>query len=150
MEKKKEENIFTNPIDEDKITPIPGLIPYPHAIGSPAFAPNKEGAIKRTAIAAMEEQCNMQMDQIKEQIELLAHQAERIKIRMEVSKAVYGASMAFEPLVGHIYHLYAREENDFVLSMIAPNEWNRKIPFKFFVSTVKLLSDRTWEIIEKA
>lgn len=147
MQKKDKSEPFFNPIDKDKITDTPGLIPYPHTIGSPAFAPNEEGANKKTAIRVMEEQCHMQMDQIKEQIALLARQAEKIKTRMETSKAVYSAKMAFAPLVGETYYLYARAEEDFVLSMIGPDDWGRKIPFKYYVATVKLLSDRTWEVI---
>jgi hypothetical protein len=47
MSKNKEQaNDVFNPIDPDKITDAPGLIPYPHNIGSPAFKPNEEGAIK--------------------------------------------------------------------------------------------------------
>ena len=147
MQKKEKDDLFINPIDKDKITDSPGLIPYPHTIGSPAFAPNEEGANKKTAIRVMEEQCHMQMDQIKEQITLLAKQADKIKTRMETSKAIYSAKMAFNPLVGETYYLYAREEDDFVLSMIGPNDWGRKIPFKYYVATVKLLSDRTWEVM---
>ena len=147
MQKKENDKHFINPIDKDTITDTPGLIPYPHTIGSPAFAPNEEGAIKKTAIRIMEEQCHMQMDQIKEQITLLAKQADKIKTRMETSKAVYAAKMAFNPLVGETYYLYAREEDAFILSMIGPKDWGRKIPFKYYVATVKLLSDRTWEVI---
>ncbi len=136
-----------NPIDPDKVSENPGLIPYPHTIGSPAFSPSKEGAIKSSAMSSMEEQCDMQLDQIKEQIALLAKQADEIKQRYEVSKAVYSAKMSFSPVVGQIYHLYAREEEAFVLSMVSPEEWGASVPFKHFVASVKLLSDHTWKVV---
>jgi hypothetical protein len=138
---------FVNPIDADKITQNPGLIPYPHTIGSPAFAPTKQGVIKSRSMRAMEEQSNMQMRQIQEQIALLARQAETLKNRVEISKAVYAAEMGFQPLVGEVYHLYVREEDHFVLSMIGPEEWGKTIPFKYFAATVKLLADHTWEVL---
>jgi len=141
-----EEEII-NPIDSEKITDRPGLIPYPHNIGSPAFAPTETGAIKHSAMSAMEEQCDMQLDQIKEQIALLARQAEQIKERYEVSKAVYGAKMNFSPVMGQVYHLYARKEEEFVLSMVSPEEWGASVPFKHFVASVKLLSDHTWSVV---
>lgn len=137
---------FTNPIDPDKITESPGLIPYPHHIGSPAFAPTEKGLIKSRSMRAMEEQSNLQLKQIQEQIALLAKQAENLKNRVEVSKAIYTSEMNFEPVVGEEYHLYARREEDFVLSMIAPEEWGKKTPFKHFVASVRLLADRTWEV----
>lgn len=95
---------------------------------------------------AMEEQSNLQLKQIQEQIALLAKQAENLKNRVEVSKAIYTSEMNFEPVVGEEYHLYARREEDFVLSMIAPEEWGKKTPFKHFVASVRLLADRTWEV----
>jgi hypothetical protein len=138
---------FVNPIDIDKIAENPGLLPYPHTIGSPAFAPTKQGVIKSRSLKAMEEQSNMQLNQIKEQIALLARQAEALRNRVEISKAVYAAEMGFQPLVGETYHLYVREEEKFVLSMIGPEEWGKTIPFKYFAATIKLLADHTWEVL---
>jgi hypothetical protein len=143
---KKEKEEFINPIDPDKITESPGLIPYPHHVGSPAFAPTEKGMIKSRSMKAMEEQSNMQLHQIQEQIALLAKQAEKLKNRVEVSKAVYSADMNFQPVIGKEYHLYAREEEAFVLSMISPEEWGKKAPFKHFVASVRLLADSTWEV----
>ncbi len=146
MTKEKEE--FVNPIDPDKITLTPGHLPYPHSIGSPAFAPTSEGAIKSRAFRVMHEQCDMQMNQIKEQIALLAKQAEQLQQRVNISKAVYGAEMNFSPLVGETYYLYARENDSFVLSMIGNHEWGKKLPFKHYVATVRLLSDHTWDVTD--
>jgi len=144
-QKSSDENI-KNPIDPDKVTETPGLIPYPHHIGSPAFAPTEKGVIKSRSMKAMEEQSNIQLKQIQEQISLLAKQAENLKNRVEVSKAVYASDMNFEPVVGEEYYLYARKQEDFVMSMIAPEEWGKKPPFKHFVAAVVLLADRTWEV----
>jgi len=147
MSKDKSQNQeFVNPIDPDKITENPGLIPYPHHVGSPAFTPTEKGVIQSRSMKAMEEQSNMQLQQIQEQIALLAKQAEKLKNRVEVSKAVYSADMNFDPIVGSEYHLYAREEDAFVLSMVSPEEWGKKAPFKHFVASVRLLADRTWEV----
>jgi hypothetical protein len=137
---------FINPIDPDKVAEDPGLLPYPHHIGSPAFSPTEKGVIKSRSFNAMEEQTNIQLKQIREQIDLLARQAESLKNRVEVSKAVYAAEMNFDPVVGHEYHLYARKEEDFVLSMVGPEEWGKKTRFKHFVASVRLLGDRTWEV----
>ncbi len=141
---------FQNPIDPDKVTTTPGLLPYPHTVGSPAFAPTKQGVIRSTALKVMEEQCDMQMQQIKEQITLLAKQAESLRDRIEISKMIYQSAMGFQPIVGHVYHLYARTEGEFVLSMIGPDEWGRKVPFTFYAASAKLLSDHTWQIVREA
>jgi hypothetical protein len=57
---------------------------------------------------------------------------------------VYDAKMQFKPVIGHTYHLYQKQDDSFVLSMIAPQEWGGSGPFKEFYASVKLLADHTW------
>jgi len=136
-----------NPIDKDKTTEIPGLITYPHNIGSIQIKPEDEGKLKSRALSAMREQTNRQLLQIQKQVELLAMQASEIKRRVEVSEKIYVAEMSFEPFVGHTYFLYKKEDK-YRLMMIGPDDWGRKQTQLEFVSAVRLLSDHTWEIIE--
>lgn len=136
---------FINPIDKDKITENPGLLPYAHTVGGAVIKPTKEGVIKSKALAAMEEQTDMQLDQIRKQIDLLALQAQEIVKRKELSYQIYQAKMSFHPLIGHVYYLYEKEDETYLLSMIAPDEWKKQIPFKAFISKVKLLADHTWQ-----
>lgn len=119
---------------------------YAHHVGSGIIRPEDRKEIKNAVVRAMYEQTDQQLNQIKEQIELLAEQAKKIKGRIEVSELIYQSKMGFKPVVGHIYHLY-RKNDDHFLSMIAPEEWTNKSVG--FVATVKLLSDMTWELIEK-
>jgi hypothetical protein len=138
-----------NPIDKDKVAENPGLLPYAHTVGGFVVKPIDEGREKGLAIKSMEEQTNMQMSQIYKQMELLAAQAEKIKLRMDISQQIYQADMSFVPLIGHQYHLYQRTEQKMLLSLVAPNEWGRRgIPYQQFIATVKLLADHTWEIME--
>ena len=142
--------MFENPIDKDKITENPGTLPYAHTIGGVVIRPEDIGRVKGTALAAMSEQTNVQLQQIKEQIELLAKQARKIERRKELSLVIYGADMGFKPLIGHSYYLYQKKTEGFVLSMVASAEWGRSMPYKRYVAQVKLLSDHTWEIIDEA
>ncbi len=136
-----------NPIDKDKVTEIPGLISYPHHIGSIVIKPEDAGKLKSRALAAMHEQTNMHLQQIQRQVELLVSQANAIKERMDVSEKIYTAHMSFEPFVGNVYHLY-KKEDAYKLMMIAPDEWGKSKPADLeFISSVKLLSDHTWDII---
>lgn len=141
--------MYINPIDKDKTTDTPNTLPYPHHIGSIVVKPEDVGKLKSRALSSMEEQTNKQLLQIQKQVELLAQQANAIKQRIEVSQKIYTAQMSFEPFVGNIYHLY-EQEGVYKLMMIAPDEWGRtKKDNLVFISSVKLLSDHTWEIIEK-
>ncbi len=42
-----------NPIDKDKVAEFPGLLAYPHNIGSIMVKPEDEGKIKSRALSAM-------------------------------------------------------------------------------------------------
>lgn len=134
---------------EELTTENPGLISFPHTVGSALVKPEDEGKTKGRAVAAMHEQTEMQVQQIYEQMRLLAEQANAIKKRVEVSERIYQAKMSFEPLIGKTYHLYERKDGNDLLSLIAPNEWGRSKPFSKFIASVKLLADHTWEVIEK-
>jgi hypothetical protein len=139
---------FVNPIDDKKITLSPSTLPYAHTVGGAVIKPIDKGRTKGLAVEAMHEQTNMQLNQIRQQMELLAEQARRIQQRVTVSEAIYKSDMGFKPLINHVYHLYEREEGNYILSMIAPEEWGRKgCPFNKFVATVKLLADHTWDIL---
>ncbi len=136
-----------NPIDRDKTTEHPGLIAYPHTLGSSLVKPEDVGKLKSRALSAMEEQTTMQLLQIQKQLELLASQANAIQKRVEISKIIYSAALAFEPFIGQVYHLY-KKENSYKLMMIGPDEWGRSKRHELeFVNSVKLLSDHTWEIL---
>lgn len=120
------------------------VLAYATSASSAIVRPTKEGVIKNKALLAMEEQTNMQLEQIRKQIELLAAQAQAIQNRKALSMMIYEAQMSFKPLIGHTYHLYEKEQDRFVLSLIGPQEWGANLPFKNFIASVKLLADHTW------
>lgn len=147
-EKEANSSEFVNPIDPEKITENPGTLPYAHTVGGAVIRPNKQAVIKGKSLEAMQHQTQMQLQQIREQIELLARQAEKIKERQNLSEIVYRAKMSFKPEINQVYHLYRKSDDDFVLSMIGPREWGRKMAFEEFIHSVRLLADHTWEVVE--
>lgn len=137
-----------NPIDKDKITNHPGLVPFAHHVGSALIRPEDMGKTKTRALKSMEQQTHLQMKQIFEQMEKLAEQAEKIRRRVEISHEIYDAKMGFEPIVSQVYHLYETDDGSKVLSMIAPEEWGKSIPYKDHVARVRMLGDHTWDILD--
>lgn len=138
-----------NPIDKDKTSDKPHSLSYAHHVGSAVIKPIDRGRVKGVALEAMYEQTNRQLDQIREQVELLARQAHEIHERVNISERIYLAQLNFKPVPGHIYHLYRRESGEEVLSLIGPKEWGNTNPVEF-IATAKLLADHTWEIITAA
>ena len=137
-----------NPIDKDKVADLPGLLEYAHHVGSAIIKPEDSGKIKSRALTAMREQTNMQVKNIYEQMQVLAKQMSDIKLRVEISEEIYNTEMRFEPMPGHIYHLYRKEDGKTALSIIGPNQWGKSTRFNEFISSVKLLADHTWEILK--
>lgn len=137
-----------NPIDKDKITENPHNLPYAHTVGSAVIKPLDKGKIKGKAMAAMYEQTETQMEQLRQQMQLIAMQAQKLQDRVKVSEKIYDAEIGFEPLVGHTYYLYLRKKGNYLVSMISPNDWGKKIPFEAFEAKVKLLADHTWEVLD--
>ena len=93
----------------------------------------------------MEEQTNMQLSQIRKQIELLALQAQEIQKRKELSMMIYEARLSFKPNIGQVYYLYQKKDDTHMLSLVSPKEWGPSGPFKKFVAAVRLLADHTWQ-----
>ena len=125
----------------------PNLMKYPLERGSVPFAVTKKEVIKSRGLIAMEEQIDMQMDKIKEQIELLARQVEELQKRKELSFQIYQAVTHFEPLMGKVYYLYKGEKEERFLSMISPEEFGVSKK-RTYLAKVKLLADRTWKILD--
>ena len=134
--------------DENLLPLFPGLLPYGHTIGAPAFRPTEMGVIISKSSAAMNEQVDAQMNQIRKQVELLQQQYRELEERRIISNWIYSAELRFSPDIGHTYYLYKRENETVFLTMISPGEWRK--PGLEYLATVKLLSDMTWQVIEKS
>jgi hypothetical protein len=135
-----------NPIDIKMVAENPGLMEYATSAGSAIIKPEDMGKVKGKAQLAMRQQTFDQLEKLYRQIELLSVQASEIKDRIEVSERIYDAKMSFEPVINHSYYLYERKDGLDVLSMVAPEEWGRRLPFNHFLAKALLLADHTWKV----
>jgi hypothetical protein len=147
-ETNKENPDFHNPIDKDKISEMPSLLPYSHSRGGVVIRPDDKGKIKAKSVEAMYQQTDNQMGQLYQQMQTLVEQAQKLKERQELSERIYGAEIGFEAIVGHTYHLYQRKNEQYVLSMVSPEEWGARLPFERIIAKVYLLADHTWQVME--
>jgi len=121
------------------------VLPYAASVSGAVIRPTEEGMIKHKALTAMEEQTNMQLDQIRQQIELLALQAQEIQKRKELSLMIYEAKLTFKPNIGQVYYLYQKNDDSYLVSLVSPKEWGAAGPFKKFIAAAQLLADHTWK-----
>jgi hypothetical protein len=94
---------FLNPINPEKVAENPGLLPYAHTSGSAVIKPEDMGKTKGRAVLAMRQQTDRQMNQLYEQMEVLAKQAKMIADRKIISERIYDAAMGFEPIINETY-----------------------------------------------
>ncbi len=127
---------------------LPGLVEYAHSRGGFSVIPTEQGHIKGKAIEAMKGQTQMQLDNLFEQMKLLAKQVKDIQNRVDVSEMIYKAQMKFEPVIGQSYYLYLMKNQKYHLSLISPDEWGKSSPYEF-ISKVELLADHTWKVEKK-
>lgn len=147
--KRKKIDISDINLEKEKIktSDSPGIIAFPHHIGSVPVKPEDKGKIKGRAMMAMKDQTERQMNQLYRQMQTLVDQANQLKKRVEVSEKIYQSQMNFEPVIGHLYYVYEKDNGETVLSMISPEEWGSSLPYKKIIATVKLLGDHTWDIL---
>ena len=137
---------FLNPINPDKVAENPGLLPYAHTAGGAVIKPDDMGKVKGRSMLAMRQQTDRQMNQLYEQMEVLARQAKLLADRKEISERIYDAAMGFEPIISETYYLYEKENGADLLSLVAPEEWGRSFKYSRFLAKVTLLADHTWEV----
>ncbi len=124
---------------EDKFSPIP------LSVSSPKINPIDKRLTKATAHETMQLQAYQQIGMLKKQAELIMQQVAEIEERITISKKIYQADLNFEPVVGTTYYVYAKGAKT-ILSLIAPNEWGKKMPYDAHNCTVKLLADKSWQV----
>ena len=139
---------FFNPINDDKITDKPSLLPYAHHVGSAIIRPLDKGRSKGNSMKAMYQQTGNQLSQIKEQVEILIRQAQAIHDRISISEMIYKADLGVKPVVGETYYLYQKEDATYVMSLVSPEEWGKKLPYNF-IAEVNLLADHTWNVVRQ-
>lgn len=137
---------FLNPINKDKVAENPGLLPYAHTAGGAVIRPEDMGKTKGRSITAMRQQTDRQMNQLYEQMEVLAHQAKLIAQRKEISERIYDAAMGFEPIINETYYMYEKDTGKDLLSLVAPNEWGRSFKYSRYLAKCLLLADHTWDV----
>jgi len=71
--------------------------------------------------------------------ELIA-EAQKLKNEYEWNELIYTkVQYNFQPTVGHVYHLYSREDESMFLSIIEPSNWDKK-----YIASFRLDSTNKW------
>ena len=127
MKKKYPDNIVYN-YELNKFDA--NLKPYPTTVGSQGFEPIKVN--KNTSVSA-NKYFESKLNELKEEYKKLIQE-------YNWTKLIYEAEYSFQPIVGHIYHLYEKKDKTLWLSLIGPDQWDQP-----YIGSFKLMTDGRWE-----
>ena len=133
-QKKRPDNIV---FDEETQSYNANLLPYGTNIGAPSIRTTNLSSWKSQGIISFNHVLKSKIDGIKDEYDLLVE-------AYQINELLYKAKYEFEPIIGEVYHLYAKDNRDEnFLSLIPPQTWKRK-----HLGSYKLNSEKVWEKIK--
>ena len=116
--------------------------PYGTNVSAPAFTlPDVQGYKKGQAAEAGH--------RFHQRYEELETAMQELMTQAQYNDRLLNADIAFKPIIGQIYYLYAKEEKDFI-SMISPSEWGASyMQTQTFIGSYKILADNVWLEIQE-
>lgn len=116
-------------------TSKPNLLPYGISSNAPAIT------MPDTALFKSERGANAGA-YFEDKVRQLNAEYDRLLLLAKYTELVYNSQYNFIPKVGHIYHLYCTSQQEYILSMIEPERWDKHL----FVASFRFTSDNTWEM----
>jgi len=133
MTQKKPDNVAW---DEKDGKYVQSILPYGSNVSAPAIVLDDVAGFKLRGVNKAQKVFNSKFQEIKEDYEKLIDE-------VKLNEMIYSSNFSFEPVIGDVYHLYERNNGNFFLSLIAPNEWNMK-----HIISVRLNSEHKWVFID--
>lgn len=112
------------------------LLPYGTNIGAPRITETGVVAWKNTSIANFNHTFSNKIESLKKNYQQLINE-------YQLNEMIYHAKINFEPIVGHVYHLYVdKNEDERFLSLIPPSSWKAE-----HLGSFRLNHEKTWELV---
>ena len=131
MNKKLPDNIVFNYENNEYDS---NLKEFPTNVGSQNFKPIK---VDSTSSYNASNYFNSKFKELKERYEELITE-------MQWTKMLYESEYSFQPITGKNYFLYKKKNDKYFLSLIQPDQWNKK-----FIGAFTLQNNGTWKKINK-
>jgi len=117
----------------DSYVPERRLKEYPTELGSQNFSPDNIQLFKLEKTSKLKHHFSSKFDEIQKEYQKLIKE-------ISINERLYLAKHNFDPIPGKSYHLYIKENGEF-LSLISPKEWGDRFEY---VGTFEFLSDGRW------
>lgn len=113
------------------------LKPYATSFTAPVIKKVDTISWKKENIHQANSQFKSTFEEIKKQYQALLEE-------YQYNDIIYAAKFNFKPIVGEVYHLYKRGNDDFFLSILSPKECSFN-----YIGSYRLSSDKVWKKIEE-
>ncbi|MFD0993364.1 DUF2452 domain-containing protein [Tenacibaculum geojense] len=113
------------------------LKPYATSVGAPVITTTDTAAWKNRSINKVNHKISAKFLELKAEYDKMMEE-------FEYNKLIFDANFSFEPIIGEVYHLYKRDNNDYFLSIIAPNQCNFNFIGSFYLNT-----DQIWQKVDQ-
>jgi len=122
------------------------LSAYPTSRLAPRFEPIDQIEFLKESDRLLGAVVHGKLKVIVEQINFLKSQAKMILEEARMNMDLHRALCSFEKRVGHVYHLYEKQDGATYFSLLSPEDW-RGSPPHGFIGSYKLESDLSWSVV---
>ena len=108
-------------------------LPYASDLGAPAIKVDDVIGWRQREVVNANHVFESKFNEIKAEYEKLI-------IEYDLNQFIYSkVEYSFIPVIGHVYHLYKRNDDNYFLSLIEPGQWKLE-----FIFSVRLSSSNKW------
>jgi hypothetical protein len=111
------------------------LKPYATSVGAPVITTTDTVGWKNRSINKINHKVETKYLELKTEYD-------KMMLEFEYNKLIFNAKFTFEPIIGEVYHLYKRDNDETFLSIIAPEQCNFNALGSFYLN-----ADQIWEKI---
>ena len=111
---------------------VANILPYASNVGAPVIKPENIDNWRKRGVTKVNHHLETKFLELKDEYNKLVEE-------FKWNDLVYNAKFSFEPVIGETYHLYTGDNNENFLSLISPNEWDKKC-----LGSFQLTADQKW------
>ena len=98
---------------------VANILPYASNIGAPVIKPENIDSWRKRGVTKVNPHLETKFLELRNEYNKLVEE-------FKWNDLIYNAKFNFEPVIGETYYLYVGNDDKNFLSLIAPNEWDRK------------------------
>ena len=125
MKKSKPDNIV---FDKKSNKYNASILPYASSVGAPSIKIEDNSSWKERGVAKVNKKISLKFQELKSDYENLLDE-------FKWNEIIYNSKFSFEPVIGENYYLYTNKSDQYFLSLINPESWNKECIGEFTLNS---------------